>query len=64
MAYIELPDDLLRRGLGLDPAVEVDVTSLVDAVGRDGGTQGQLHAGGVWKKREKRRRINPDLLTN
>ena len=43
LTYVELPDDLLRRRLRLDPAVKVDVPALVDAIRGDGGPERQLN---------------------
>jgi hypothetical protein len=35
---------------GLDGAVEVDVAAFVDAVGRDGLAQSQLHSRSIWNE--------------
>ena len=44
-----VPVDPVWGRAGPHPAVEVDVSSLVDGLGRDGLAQHQLHVRGVCK---------------
>ena len=43
LPYLELPLDLVDPGLGLDPALEVDVVVLLDVGGVQGGAELERH---------------------
>ena len=50
MTHVKLPDYLLWRRPRLNPAVEVDVAPLVNAVGGDGRTKDELHSRRILNK--------------